>query len=473
MKNILLIIVILICSLSTYSTPTLKLISPYLTPDSGWVARGTISFSVIATSTLAISKVEFYIDNALVNTDISYPYSYLWNTRTNTIGTHTLKAIAYDAQGSTTVSQAVTVNAALVLKTTTKAAVTAGLIPNITTLIPNVSLRDVSICMGADNAYYLVGTMSDNSIYYHNEGVNLWRSVDLKNWTYIGLVWSFENDATITDKTWNTFYNKQFRAIWNTKIQYLEGNYYISFGNPVMGSRLLKSTSAKPEGPYTYLALDADLTKTALFNESINKYKLYYELLNSGFLFKANGKYYLSTTNTMEINNRFSSYVGIADSLTGKFHDWHEALPCGGNATYFTDIQGNLWATLFGNDDAAPWREKPGIVKMMVDASGRIKVSADQTFPLPTAINELKGEQGELKLYPNPATNHLFIENTENAVVSIITISGKTIQKIKCTENITKVDISAYQTGLYLIKLEKNGWIKTKKLSILNNTLSN
>jgi beta-xylosidase len=353
-----------------------------------------------------------------------------------------------------------------VLKTTTKAAVTAGLIPNITTLIPNVSLRDVSICMGADNAYYLVGTMSDNSVYYHNEGVNLWRSIDLKNWTYIGLIWSFENDAATADKTWNLFYNQQFRAVWNTKIHYLEGNYYISFGNPVMGSRLIKSSTGKPEGPFINVPLDTDLTKTNIFNDSINKYKLYYESLNSGFLFKANGKYYLSTTNTMDTNNRFSSYVGIADSLKGNFHDWHEALPCGGNATYFTDIQGDLWATLFGNDDAAPWREKAGIVKMTVDTNGKLKVSSDQTLPPPTGINDVKGELSDLKLYPNPAKNFLMIENTENAIISIINISGITIQKMKCNTRITKIDVSLFTNGLYLIKIDKDGISKTHKISI-------
>lgn len=470
MKTNIIILLIVICSLSAYSAPTLKLISPYLTPDSGWVARGTISFSVIATSTLAISKVEFYIDNALVNTDTSYPYSYLWNTRTNTLGSHTLKAIAYDAQGSETVSQAVNVKAELVLKTTTKAAVIAGLIPDITTLLSNISMRDVSITVGADYAYYLTGTMSDNSVYYHNEGVNLWRSLDLKNWTYIGLVWSFENDATLADKTWNIFYDQQFRAIWNTKIHYLEGNYYLSFGNPVIGNRLLKSSTGKPEGPYSYLPLDADMTKTSLFTDSINKFKLYYELVNAGFFFKANGKYYLSTTNTMVSTNRYSSYVGIADSLKGKFHDWHEALPCGGNASYFTDTQGSFWATVFGNDDAAPWREKLGIVKMMVDVNGRLKVSPDQTLPPATisGLNDNKNEVADFKLYPNPTNNFLMIESPENGVISIKNISGKTIMKINSTEGVTKLDVSSFAKGFYLIKLEKDGWIKTKKISIIN-----
>lgn len=471
MKNGIIVLIILFFSISAQAIPTLKLISPYATPDSGWVVRGAISFSVSATSTLPITKVEFYIDNVLKSTDTTYPYSYFWNTRSFTTGNHTLKAIAYDSQSSATISQLVTVNPALVLKTTTKSAVTGKLLPAMTELISNIEMRDASICLGPDNVYYLVGAMSDNSIWYHNEGVNLWKSVDLKNWTYVGLVWSFENDASTTDKTWNLFYDQQFRAIWNTKIQYLEGNYYLSFRNPIMGTRLLKSSTSKPEGPYLNQTLEDNLTQTTLFKDSLNKYKLYFEMMNTGFLFKANGKYYLSTTNFMDTTNRYSSYVGVSDSLDGTFTNWHEALPCGGNATYFTDTQGNIWATLFGNDDSAPWREKPGIVKMAVDVStGKLKVSADQTLPPVspgTGMNDLNALP-DIKIFPNPATNFLFIENAENTTVSFFNISGALMLKMKCSDHLTKINVSGFSNGFYLVSVEKNEMSAIRKISINN-----
>lgn len=195
---------------------------------------------------------------------------------------------------------------------------------------------------------------------------------------------------------------------------------------------------------------------------------MYYELVNAGFFFKANGKYYLSSTNTMVSTNRYSSYVGIADSLTGKFHDWHEALPCGGNASYFTDTQGSLWATVFGNDDAAPWREKPGIVKMLVDVNGRLKVSPDQTLPPATisGLNDNKNKVADFKLYPNPANNFLMIESPEKGVISILNISGKTIIKTNSSEGVTKLDVSSFANGFYLIKIDNNRISKTQKLSV-------
>ena len=165
MKKCVLVFCLLCVVLAVKAAPTIKLVSPYATPDSGWVVHGAVSFSVNVTSTLPITKVEFYVDNALKSTDTTYPYSYLWNTRTLSVGAHTLKAIAYDSQSSATISQVDTVKAVLPLKATTKAAVTAKLLPTMTALISDVSLRAVSICVGADKMFYMVGSMSDNNIW--------------------------------------------------------------------------------------------------------------------------------------------------------------------------------------------------------------------------------------------------------------------------------------------------------------------
>jgi hypothetical protein len=468
MKKCTLIFCFLCAVLAVDAAPTLKLVSPYATPDSGWVVHGAVSFTVNVTSTLPITKVEFYVDNALKSTDTSYPYSYLWNTRSNTTGLHTLKAIAYDSQSSATIIQTDTVKAVLPLKATTKAAVTAKLLPAMTALISDVSLRDVSICVGADKMYYMVGSMSDNNIWCRNEGVNIWQSNDLKTWTYVGLIWSFEGDATTSDKAWSSFYTIQFRALWNSKIRYTEGNYYLSFGNPVMGSRLLKSTSGLPEGPYAYQTPGTNLLKTTLFNDTVSKTNLYYDLLNTGFMFEYKGKKYLSTTNVNDTTKRFSSYVGIADSLTGDYGNWHEALPCGGNASYFVDTQGALWGTLFGNDDAAPWRERAGIVKMTVDVGGKLKVSTDQTLPTPTGISTATMRQPETKLYPNPARNVLNVTNTENSVVSIIDLNGRLLQSRRSSEYVSRIDVSDLKTGIYLVRVERNGISTTTRIAVIH-----
>ena len=51
---------------------------------------------------LGISKVEFYVDGALVNTTFDLPYQYLWNTEGVAQGDHKIKVIAYDLSGNKT-----------------------------------------------------------------------------------------------------------------------------------------------------------------------------------------------------------------------------------------------------------------------------------------------------------------------------------------------------------------------------------
>ncbi len=81
-------------------------------PASGATVSGTVTFSANATDNSGtVSKVEFYVDGTLRNTDTTSPFSWPWDTRTFANSSHTLKAIAYDAAGNSTPAQlTVTVN---------------------------------------------------------------------------------------------------------------------------------------------------------------------------------------------------------------------------------------------------------------------------------------------------------------------------------------------------------------------------
>ena len=78
--------------------------------NGGTVPRGqTVSINVSITDSSSISKVQFYVDNVLLNTDTSSPYTSAWKVP-NKKGTHSVKAQAYDTKGNTA-SQAITVTA--------------------------------------------------------------------------------------------------------------------------------------------------------------------------------------------------------------------------------------------------------------------------------------------------------------------------------------------------------------------------
>jgi methionine-rich copper-binding protein CopC len=63
-------------------------------------SSGTITFNANASDNVGVSKVEFYVDNALKGNDSTAPYSFAFNSTTVANGSHTLLAKAYDAAGN-------------------------------------------------------------------------------------------------------------------------------------------------------------------------------------------------------------------------------------------------------------------------------------------------------------------------------------------------------------------------------------
>ncbi len=140
-------------------------------------------------------------------------------------------------------------------------------------------MRDTWVTLGSDNYYYMIGTTADPNRNFTgqlhcwdwNDGLYLWKSRDNKTWEALGLIWSFEKDATwqkeplIKD---NEKRNKssingdpldnKYRAVWAPEIHYIKstGNWYIvaclnASGNNKTpngkGSFILESSSKKPD----------------------------------------------------------------------------------------------------------------------------------------------------------------------------------------------------------------------------------
>jgi len=64
---------------------------------------------------------------------------------------------------------------------------------------PDTQLRDTIVILGGDGNYYMTGS-SGADIWDFNDGIELWRSADLKKWDYVGEVWSFEQGRQLGKK---------------------------------------------------------------------------------------------------------------------------------------------------------------------------------------------------------------------------------------------------------------------------------
>lgn len=298
----------------------------------------------------------------------------------------------------------------------TSAAVKAGLIPNLKPLIPDMQLRDTIVILGGDGNYYMTGS-SGSDIWDFNDGIELWRSADLKKWDYVGEVWNFDKDGT-WEKNWR-WHHKPVRAIWAPEIHYIKRlkNYFITTSMPPGNRGILKSATGKPEGPYVNAlanngyfkgSIDGTLfedddgkvyytsggaTSLWLMNDDLSGvtgeiHKPQFEKPTDGSwtrgsiaqegasVFKRNGIYYLG--GAAFYKDRYSSVVATSTNIFGPYSNWQEAVPCGGGGDYFQDKQGNWWCAYFGNDYQSPFREKPAIVKIDFAADGKIIITKNQ-----------------------------------------------------------------------------------------------
>ena len=78
-------------------------------PQNGATVSGTTQVSVNATDNVAVTQVTVYIDGIAAYTATASPYTYSWNTKKSSPGSHKITAKAWDAAGNATVSTEVKV----------------------------------------------------------------------------------------------------------------------------------------------------------------------------------------------------------------------------------------------------------------------------------------------------------------------------------------------------------------------------
>lgn len=80
----------------------------------------------------------------------------------------------------------------------------------------------------------------------------------------------------------------------------------------------------------------------------------------------------------------------------------------------------------------------------------------------PSGINE-ESANNQVKIYPNPATNFISIENQKKADLSIRNMNGKVIDRFEITRNYV-LDISKYTAGIYTLFIQSENLFEVKKV---------
>jgi ligand-binding sensor domain-containing protein len=102
------------------------------------------------------------------------------------------------------------------------------------------------------------------------------------------------------------------------------------------------------------------------------------------------------------------------------------------------DAQGNKW---FGTVN--------GVSKL-----------TDGSSSIPKKVNE-----NPLQLYPNPVQSSLYIDlSGKSGMLQIHDITGKKILQKQIIENITIIDVSGFESGIYIVRVLSDHQILTKKI---------
>lgn len=72
-----------------------------------------------------------------------------------------------------------------------------------------------------------------------------------------------------------------------------------------------------------------------------------------------------------------------------------------------------------------------------------------------------------VNVYPNPASDYIFVDNAYNTTISVYNIIGNLVTVVNSTQDKYELDLSTYATGTYLVRVQKADQIITKKISIV------
>jgi GH43 family beta-xylosidase len=270
-------------------------------------------------------------------------------------------------------------------------------------------IRDTFIMLGHDGQYYLIGTSGNM------DGINLWRSPDLKHFEFVKQVWTPAADPA---KWYNRAPNRLF---WAPELHYVNGTYWIAFclsaGNQGKNS-LLKSTSGRPEGPYEPAfpenrGVDQHIDSSLFQDTDGRAYYVWQDGLirklnaaMNGFegetqkilptdgqrvgyegatLVKIGAWYVLTAAEWNGGGNRsdgtYDMMYSCAKSLAGPWKPRRVAVPHAGHGALFKDKSGRWLASFFGNDRTAPFRAMPGFVPVETQDTGDDLIIRPKTNP--------------------------------------------------------------------------------------------
>jgi|GEM_PF-4632889 hypothetical protein len=144
--------------------------------------------------------------------------------------------------------------------------------------------------------------------------------------------------------------------------------------------------------------------------------------------------------------------------------------------TEIFNVTDYLWDFGDGNTSTDPnpshWYASAGAYTVKVVASNRCNAKqASMTINAPVGLPQLQYNENELRIYPNPATTDLFIDNKTGSPFQNITVFSSMGQQVMqatpdATSTETRLNISGLAHGMYLVRIVSDKGIISQPVMI-------
>ena len=265
------------------------------------------------------------------------------------------------------------------------------------------TLVSPSVTRGHDGQYYMVGSDSSWQAPSADCQVTLWRSSDLETWESMGHILNYEEDLTHEPSL------EEPVPVLSAELMYSQSRnkYYLVFTTLDRTAKtwLYHSISNNPEGPYANVtdSFIVEGVDGALYEED----NVLYLMWSNGKIAKLNrtvtgldgpvhqlamedgtsigtegmhlvkaGRCYIWTAaqwhGDQPLNRTYDLVAAVSDSLLGPYRSGQFVLPHAGHSTLFCDHKDQWYAVFSGHDKTAPFRNRPGIVRLDIKSNGTI-----------------------------------------------------------------------------------------------------
>ena len=74
---------------------------------------------------------------------------------------------------------------------------------------------------------------------------------------------------------------------------------------------------------------------------------------------------------------------------------------------------------------------------------------------------------GEINVYPNPATDVIYVANAEGAQVSVFDMNGRMVNSVESASANQAIDASSLAKGMYIVRIVDGQNVSTKKVNVV------